>query len=323
MVESYCCLFVETLRTRVQTYSERYLYPNIENEFFRRLCESHEGLSRFVFAASEATSKSTATQSGTADLVKLFFEMLRFQYHHFIDIGSGTSLPMLTFLIKEFLFEKSKNERIGFGVEMVLQKHVISEQLICVFKNLEGLLNTVLERENVTESRTNLFHARFETTHSETIAKALKEKKTILYLNNAADGFDDRTLHQTVVELALATSALVCVANPMKLNASELFDHFAVEHVSRNMFQYKECSHLYLFTCISGQLKTKADVFARTFQSELQERTTILNSHLSATEMLAMSCSPHKASFKDLNYDEVVVDCAMVTLEKMHFDTLS
>ncbi len=117
----YIYIYIYTLQTRVQLY----LNYNIDNENFRRLCESHEGL--FRFSASETTAKSTATQSGTADLVRLFFEMLRFQYHHFIDIGPGTSLPMLTFLIKEFLFENSKNERIGFGVEMVLHKHVISE----------------------------------------------------------------------------------------------------------------------------------------------------------------------------------------------------
>ncbi len=140
-----------------------------------------------------------------------------------------------------------------------------------------------------------------------------------MYLNNAANGFDDEELHKTVVELALTTSALFCVANPVKLNGSELFQHFAVEHVSRHMFRYKDCSDMYLFTCISGQLKTMADGFATIFQSEIQKRTSILNNQLTATQMLAMSCS----IFKDLNYDEVVVDCAMLTLARMQFDTLS
>jgi hypothetical protein len=71
--------------------------------------------------------------------------MLRFQYHHhFFDIGSGTSLPMLTFLIKEFLFENSKNERIGVGVEMVLQKHII-EKTHRRFQNFGAIFEPVFE----------------------------------------------------------------------------------------------------------------------------------------------------------------------------------
>ena len=121
-------------------------------------------------------------------------------------------------------------------MEMVREKYVISTKLICVFKTLEGLLHTVLRRENVVKSEIVLRHARFEMAHSQSIASILKGEKSILYLNNAADGFVDENLHKTVVELALATSALICVANPMKLNASELFEHFAVEHVSRHMY---------------------------------------------------------------------------------------
>ena len=126
-----------------------YLDCCAEKQEFRTLSEDFGGL--FRFPGSEKTSKS-ATQSGTADLVQLFFEMLRFQYQHFMDIGSGTSLPMLTFLIKEFLFENSKNERIGVGVEMVVEKHIISRKLIGFFITLERFLNKVLKRENVKES---------------------------------------------------------------------------------------------------------------------------------------------------------------------------
>ena len=83
---------------------------------------------------------------------------------------------MLTFLIKEFLFENSKNERIGVGVEMVLQDHTILRKLIGVFRTLERFLNQFLMRENVDESKIYLVHARFEIAHSQSIVDIIQEK---------------------------------------------------------------------------------------------------------------------------------------------------
>jgi len=93
---------------------------------------------------------------------------------------------MLTFLIKEFLFDNSENERIGVGVEIVLHKHEMSTKLIGVFRTLEQFFNKFLKREKFKESEIFLVHARFEMKHSQFIAIKFQERKPILYLNNAA-----------------------------------------------------------------------------------------------------------------------------------------
>ena len=96
-------------------------------------------------------------------------------------------MPLLTFLIKELLFENSKTLRIGIGVEMVRAKFTISTQLIDMFTAFERFLKI----DNFSESEVHLINARFEKTQKEAVETILRGKSTpILYLNNAATGFN-------------------------------------------------------------------------------------------------------------------------------------
>jgi len=77
-----------------------------------------------------------------------------------------------------------------------------------------------------------------------------------------------------------------------------------------------------LFASIAGKLKATTDAFAEKFQHEINQRTCILNEALTASQMLAMSSSTHKAFFKDLNYDEFIADYAVCALESMQSETV-
>ena len=70
----------------------------------------------------------------TCNLVQLFFEMLRSPGHHsFVDIGSGSGLQLLTFLIKELLFENSSTQRISaFGADSIDELCLKFEALLAI-----------------------------------------------------------------------------------------------------------------------------------------------------------------------------------------------
>jgi hypothetical protein len=135
---------------------------------------------------------------------------------------------------------------------MVIQALLFSESKWprkCVnSKKLIGVQRTLLEDVK------KCFHvflvsARFDTDHAAFIVSVLKDKsKTLLYLNNAATGFDDELLQNTVVSLAKDTEALFCVANPAKCLTSKVFEEFALQHVSRKMFRYKYSENLYVMS---------------------------------------------------------------------------
>ena len=91
--------------------------------------------------------------------------------------------------------------------------------------------------ESFKESEVFLVAESFGTEHTKHIADVLKGKSPpILYLNNAATGFDDKSVHGNVVELRKTMCALLCVANLAKCIEIDLFQEFAVQHVSRHMY---------------------------------------------------------------------------------------
>ena len=127
----------------------------------------------------------------------------------------GRDSQFFVFLIKELLFQKSETwtERIAIGVEIVGEKTIISRKLIIVFKTLERFVATDAF-ESFKESEVFLVAESFGTEHTKHIADVLKGKSPpILYLNNAATGFDDKSVHGNAVELPKTICALRCVAN--------------------------------------------------------------------------------------------------------------
>ena len=207
---------------------------DLRNKRIQEISENFETLKR---NPSSEASKKSGTQSRTCNVSQLFLLSLRFPtFHSFVDVGSGKGLPIFVFLIKELLFQKSETERIAIGVEIVGKKTIISRKLISVFKTLERFV-AIDAFESFKESKFFLVAKSFGTEHTKHIADVLKGKSPpILYLNNAATGFDDKSVHGNVVELPKTMSALLCVANLAKCIEIDLFQEFAVQHVSRHMY---------------------------------------------------------------------------------------
>jgi hypothetical protein len=150
----------------------------------RNLSEDFEGLKRNP--GGETKCQASETQCGTCDLFQLFFEMLRFPgYHSFVDIGSGTALPLLTFVIKELLFENSETQS-GIAVEMVRAKITISTKLIDMFTAFESFLKI----DNFSEFEVHLVNARSEKAQKEAIETIFEgEKHSNLVPQQCSDRF--------------------------------------------------------------------------------------------------------------------------------------
>jgi hypothetical protein len=89
------------------------------------------------------------------------------------------------------------------------------------------------------------------------------------------------------------------------------------------MFRYKDSEDLYVMSCISNVLQTQAQKFGEIFQSIYEPRKKLVNDKMSAIDILIMTSSPQKAMFKSLDFDQIIVSCAMDSLNAMQFEKLT
>ena len=236
-----------------------------------------------------------------------------------MDVGSGAGLPTLVFLCKELLFGGEQQPQLIIAVEMVPRKLVKSRCLISVFRKLEFGCRGIV----VSKARIYLVPSKFEDLSSQIVEMFKGIAPLVLYFNNAASGMDSlKDLHGAVIEVAKTTKALFCVADPAKCANCEAFDGFAALHVSRNMFRYNDVPNMSIMTCISSVLGERAAEFGSNFQRAYSARTAAIDEALKTHEVLLMLTSAHKAKFKKLDFDTIVVDCVMTALEELGFNPI-
>jgi hypothetical protein len=89
------------------------------------------------------------------------------------------------------------------------------------------------------------------------------------------------------------------------------------------MFHYKDCQDLYVMSCISNALQTHAQKFEKIFQKIYEDKKKFVNDEMSAIDILILSSPAQKAKFKSLDFDQLIVSCALESLNQMQFQKMA